>query len=192
MSTANNSNPRSLRNHSEARACPHGSAAKLNDCLPSARAEYEGAMGKWRQQDAHARKFGLPLPPEPQLVDFLEANGGEDTNPGGHDTARETQLDSGAEPANDNLPQAATSSDSDAGTESANAQEQITEDNVVPLPVAKKLNGSQPLEQYDAAQNDITQIEPANANTPSVRPTAISPIFANIPAVLKERPNWLM
>jgi RecA-family ATPase len=63
---------------------------------------------------------------------------------------------------------------------------------VVPLPVAKKLNGSQPLEQYDAAQNDITQIEPANANTPSVRPTAISPIFANIPAELKERPNWLM
>src|SRR5215472_2095147 len=80
MSTANNSNPRSLRNHSEAQACSDSSAAKLNDCAPAVRAAYEAAMGNWQQQVVHARKFGLPRPPEPQLADFIAVNGDEASN----------------------------------------------------------------------------------------------------------------
>ena len=44
MSAASNSNPRSLRNHSEAQACSDSSTAKLNDCAPAVRAAYEAAM----------------------------------------------------------------------------------------------------------------------------------------------------
>lgn len=63
---------------------------------------------------------------------------------------------------------------------------------MVPLPVAKKLNGGRLSEQYDAAEKDIAHAEAANANAPSLRPIAVSPMFANIPAELKALPNWLM
>jgi RecA-family ATPase len=152
MSIASNYSARSLRNHSEG---PDSSAA--NDCPPSVRAEYEGAVGQWRQRDAHARKFSLPRPPEPQLVDFLAANGGDASD---DEVLRaDRQPTTRAVPANDNLPEA------------AKVQGQITEGNVVQLPlngspglatdigVATKLNGGQP----PAA--DIGDAKPANAVT---------------------------
>ena len=117
--------------------------------------------------------------------------GGNPATPTQYQAKATAQADHLANP-NDNQAEAVTRSECDAGAEAAKAQEQITEDNLVPLLAAKKLNGSQPLEQYDATQNDITQIDPANANTPSVRPTAVSPTFENMPAELKALPNWLM
>lgn len=130
MSIASNSNSRSLRNHSDAQSSPDETAAKLDDCSPAERAAYEAAMSKSRQQDSYARKFSLPRPPQPQLADFVAANGGENSNPegvraNGHHTAEETQLDSGAVPANDNLPKVPSRSDGEADTEAAQAKEQI-------------------------------------------------------------------
>lgn len=70
MSIASNSNPHSLRNQ----ACSDETAIKLNDCDPAVCAAYDAAMGKWRPQDADARKFGRPRPPQPRLKDFVAAN----------------------------------------------------------------------------------------------------------------------
>ena len=38
-------------------------------------------MSRWHQEVSLARRLGRPKPRQPQLADFVAANGGEDSNP---------------------------------------------------------------------------------------------------------------
>jgi hypothetical protein len=175
MSVASNSNPRSLRIHSDAQASSDNSATKLNDCVPAVRAAYEAAMSNWRQQDAQARRLGLPRPPEPQLADFLVSANGHDR----------TQGAPRQEPANDNAAAAIPLGGDEL------PRRAIPEDLSIPeflkrTPAPANDNPSASMTPVDGLPERLV------APVPATKPTAIAPVFANIPAELTALPHWFM